>query len=63
MLTGSSRAPCQRQQQEKAPMPDITIKRYDGWWYCLVNGQRERFGYSTVAGAIDRYYAIVEGWI
>lgn len=44
-------------------MPDITIQRVNGWFYCLVNGRRERVGYSTVTAALDRYYSIIEGWI
>ncbi len=44
-------------------MPDITIKKIDGWWYCLINGRRERWGFSTTAAVMDRYYAIVDGWI
>lgn len=44
-------------------MPDITIKRIDGWWYCLVNGRRERYGWSTATAALNRYYSIIEGWI
>lgn len=44
-------------------MPDITIKRIDGWWYCLVNGRRERFGWPTATAALNRYYSIIEGWI
>lgn len=44
-------------------MPDIKIKNVDGWYYCLVNGRRERVGYSTVTGAVNRYYSTVDGWI
>lgn len=44
-------------------MPDITIKKVDGWWYCLINGRRDRLGYSTATGVLNRYYSIVEGWI
>lgn len=44
-------------------MPDITIKKFDGWFYVLVNGRRERIGFSTVTGALNRYYSILDGWI
>lgn len=44
-------------------MPDITMQKIDGWWYVLINGRPDRFGWSTVSAARDRYYQIVEGWI
>lgn len=44
-------------------MPEITFQRIDGWWYVRVNGRRDRYGYSTVAGAFRRYHSILEGWI
>lgn len=35
-------------------MPDITIKKFDGWWFVLVNGRRERYGWSTATAALNR---------
>lgn len=44
-------------------MSDITVKKIDGWWYVYVNGRRDRYGYSTATGALDRVYSIRDGWI
>jgi hypothetical protein len=41
----------------------LSVKLIEGWYYVIVAGRPDRFGYSTIAAAQRRLDAIFDGWI
>lgn len=41
----------------------LTIKQIEGWFYVIIAGRQDRFGYSTEEAALRRQEIILAGWI
>ena len=41
----------------------LTITTIEGWFYVVVQGRAERFGFSTETAAKRRMEQVLNGWI